>query len=569
MTIGFVHAGILTFIQGLSMIMGASVGNTFVAWIMAAEFNYAISYYIFPLFFVALWLVKLRDYRSLGESIFGLCFMFLGLRLLYEFTDDLQLTSSPVLSAIFGSLSDNYGSYLILLLCGGVFTLCFQSSAALMAASMILCSTGIISIYSGIALVLGENIGRGLITYYAASSANLTARRTAMAQLIFNLFGVLWVFWIFPYFIETVCNTMGYQTTGRLEEHTLTYVLAAFHTCFNLCNVALFIWFIKPIERLVNNIVPKNDEENEDTNELRYITGGLLATPELSVLEAQKEINGFAEMTCRMFTQVRYLITINNTVEFRQIYMKIRKLEDASDALEEEIADYLGEVSDDLLSSDTKNQIRCMLREVSELESIADSCYILSHIISTKYHGKQLFTSKQLDHLHQLFQLTDQALQEMKRILSIALAGALCASALAACSGSSSSTAASSAPAASSEAASSQAASSEAAEAAPVENGLQIGQSYTATSDYDYFTYAVAVVQGDTIVAAYLDDFQFFDTADGADIVGVPNSDADFGADYAEGKVLGSKRENDAYYYVSRPSAHVGWTGLSFLTGCL
>ena len=419
MTIGFVHAGILTFIQGLSMIMGASVGNTFVAWIMAAEFNYAISYYIFPLFFVALWLVKLRDYRSLGESIFGLCFMFLGLRLLYEFTDDLQLTSSPVLSAIFGSLSDNYGSYLILLLCGGVFTLCFQSSAALMAASMILCSTGIISIYSGIALVLGENIGRGLITYYAASSANLTARRTAMAQLIFNLFGVLWVFWIFPYFIETVCNTMGYQTTGRLEEHTLTYVLAAFHTCFNLCNVALFIWFIKPIERLVNNIVPKNDEENEDTNELRYITGGLLATPELSVLEAQKEINGFAEMTCRMFTQVRYLITINNTVEFRQIYMKIRKLEDASDALEEEIADYLGEVSDDLLSSDTKNQIRCMLREVSELESIADSCYILSHIISTKYPGKQLFTSKQLDHLHQLFQLTDQALQEMKRILSM------------------------------------------------------------------------------------------------------------------------------------------------------
>ena len=419
MTIGFVHAGILTFIQGLSMIMGASVGNTFVAWIMAAEFNYAISYYIFPLFFVALWLVKLRDYRSLGESIFGLCFMFLGLRLLYEFTDDLQLTSSPVLSAIFGSLSDNYGSYLILLLCGGVFTLCFQSSAALMAASMILCSTGIISIYSGIALVLGENIGRGLITYYAASSANLTARRTAMAQLIFNLFGVLWVFWIFPYFIETVCNTMGYQTTGRLEEHALTYVLAAFHTCFNLCNVALFIWFIKPIERLVNNIVPKNDEENEDTNELRYITGGLLATPELSVLEAQKEINGFAEMTCRMFTQVRYLITINNTVEFRQIYMKIRKLEDASDALEEEIADYLVEVSDDLLSSDTKNQIRCMLREVSELESIADSCYILSHIISTKYHGKQLFTSKQLDHLHQLFQLTDQALQEMKRILSM------------------------------------------------------------------------------------------------------------------------------------------------------
>lgn len=419
MTIGFVHAGLLSFIQGLSMIMGASVGNTFVAWIMAAEFNYAISYYIFPLFFVALWLVKLRDYRSLGESIFGLCFMFLGLRLLYEFADDMQLASNPVLSAALGNLGDNYGSYLILLLIGALFTLCIQSSAALMATSMILCSTGIISIYSGIALVLGENIGRGIITFHAASSANLTARRTAVAQLIFNLFGVLWVFWIFPYFIEKVCNSLGYQTTNNLEEHALTYVLAAFHTCFNLCNVALFIWLIKPIEHLVNRIVPQTREEQDESSELRYITGGLLATPELSVLEAQKEINGFADMTCRMFTQVRYLLTINDTNEFRQIYLKIRKFEDTSDALEEEIADYLGEVSDDLLSSDTKNQIRCMLREVSELESIADSCYILSHIISTKYHGKQLFTSKQLEHLHQLFQLTDQALQEMKRILSM------------------------------------------------------------------------------------------------------------------------------------------------------
>ena len=134
----------------------------------------------------------------------------------------------------------------------------------------------------------------------------------------------------------------------------------------------------------------------------------------------------------------------------------------------------------------------------------------------------------------------------MKRILSIALAGALCASALAACGGSSSSTAASSAPAASSEAASSQAASSEAAEAAPVENGLQIGQAYAAAHGTDSFAYAVAVVQGDTIVAAYLDEFQFMDPAAGA--VGVPNSDADFGADYPEGMVLASKRQSNDYY---------------------
>lgn len=418
MTIGFVHAGMLTFVQGLSIIMGASIGNTLIAWLMAIEFNFSISYYIFVLFCVAIGLVNSRRFRSLGESLFGICFMFLGLRLLYDFSDTMELGDNAALISFFNRFHEGYGSYLILLLVGAVFIILVQSSAALMATSMILCSTGLLSIQAGVALVLGENLGRAVITYKSAYSANITARRVAAAQFIFNLSGVAWVLGIFPFIADHFSNLTGLTPGDSLHNRNLSaYILAAFHTGFNLINVMLFIWLVKPLERIASVLVPQNDQE-KDEGELRYITGGLLATPELSVLEAQKEINNFADLTHSMFTQVRYLLTVKSNQEFRDFYLKIKRLENSSDELEEEIADYLGEVGNDLLSSETKNQIRCMLREVSELESIADSCYIISRVIGHKYHGKEQFTRAQLNHLHQLFLLTEQAIEEMKRITS-------------------------------------------------------------------------------------------------------------------------------------------------------
>ena len=419
MTIGFVHAGMLTFIQGVSIIMGASIGNTLIAWLMAAEFNFAISYYIFAFFCLAIWLVNTRRFRSMGESLFGLCFMFLGLRLLCEFADNMELSQNTSLISFFGIFNEGFVSYFILLIIGAILIVLIQSSAALMATSMILCSTGLLSIPSGIALVLGENLGRAIITCKSAYAANITARRVAAAQLIFNLSGIAWVFAIFPFVTEYLYHIISQAAENEQTDRNLpVYILAAFHTSFNLLNVALFIWLVKPLERVTATLVPQN-EKDEDDGELRYITGGLLATPELSVLEAQKEIRNFADLTHRIFTQVRFLLSVNKNQEFQEIYLKIKKLESSSDELEEEIAGYLGEVSNDLLSSETKNQIRCMLREVSELESIADSCYIIARVISHKYHGKEQFTSKQQNHLHQLFLLTEQALEEMKRINSM------------------------------------------------------------------------------------------------------------------------------------------------------
>lgn len=419
MTIGFVHAGFFSFVQGLSVIMGASVGNTLIAWLMAAEFNFSLSNYVYPLLAVAICLTYTRRYRSAGESLFGVCFLFLGLGWLYIFAAEADPETNRRLADMLAAAGSGYTSHLLFLLVGGALTMLVRSSAALMAASMILCSTGVLSIYSGVALVMGENIGRALLTWQAASSAGVLARRTGLAQLIFNLSGVVWAFGLFPFFVAEVCRWVGYDPQPYSPGHSnLAYVLAAFHTAFSLCNALLFIWLVKPLERLSGRLLSASEKGEEEENELKYIRCGLLNTPELSVLEAQKEIRNYADLTYKMFTQVQILTTVQQDNEFNTLFTRIERYEAVSDDMEVEIADYLNEVSDDRLSSDTKNSIRCMLREISEIESIGDSCYNIARTLSRKFRNKEPFTLRQQEHLHQMLQLTDQALQEMNRLLS-------------------------------------------------------------------------------------------------------------------------------------------------------
>ena len=419
MTVSFVHAGMLSLIQGISVIMGSSFGNTLIAWIMAAEFNYSISNYIYPFFILAIWFTYSRSYRSWGESLFGMCFMFLGLGLLYRFAGEMNLPGNPDLVRFFAYADNSTTAYLICLVIGALLTMLVQSSAALMATSMILCSTGVLSIYAGVAFVMGENIGRAVTTYRAAASASPPARRLGVAQLLFNFFGVAWAFCLMPFFVDTICLWVGYDPLPTAPKHTnLAYVLAAFHTCFNLCNVLFFIWLVKPLERLLCDLIQPNKKEEEEDFELRYISCGILTTAELSVLEAKKEIDNYSKMTFKMFSQVRFLATITQDAEFNQLFTQIEKHESMSDKMEVEIADYLNQLSNDRLSSDTKNEIRCMLREISEIESIGDSCLNIAHTLNRKYHQKGYFTKKQMEHMHQMYQLTEQALVEMNRLLT-------------------------------------------------------------------------------------------------------------------------------------------------------
>ena len=440
MTVSFVNAGLLTLAQAISVIMGANIGTTLTAWIMAvgtsgneaSPFDISIVSYIG--FFIGIVLIYMKKHRYIGDFLFGIGLLLLGLTTLKATGMSMDLANNDAVTSFFKSFDPNsFVTTLIFLLLGGIMTFCVQSSAAVMAITMLLCSTGAMPIYQGIALVLGENIGTTVTSNLAALSANTQARRAALAHMFFNVFGVLWILFIFRPFIDMVCGWVSYDVDMTKDSAflanaaKLNYVLAAFHTSFNVVNTFILIWFIPQIERFVCWVIkPKKVDEEEDFR-LHFITAGFMKTPELSVLEAQKEIQSFSDRMQRMFGMVVELLNLSsstaskkgsNEAQFNKLFSRIEKYEGISDNMELEIAKYLDSVSDAHLSDDTKAKIRAMLREISELESIGDACYNMARTISRKYNGKQdHFTDKQYDHIHQMMGLTDQSLTEMNKLM--------------------------------------------------------------------------------------------------------------------------------------------------------
>ena len=421
MTVSFVNAGLLTLAQAISVIMGANIGTTLTAWIMSAGFSFNITDFVWPAFFLAIILIYSKKRKIVGDFIFGISFMFLGLGTLRQTGIDMDLAhNQPVLDFFASFDPHSFKTTITFLLIGSVLTMCVQSSAAVMAITMILCSTGVLPIYQGIALVMGENIGTTVTSNVAALTANTQARRAAMAHMVFNIFGVLWILCVFRPFIHLVCGWVGYDDImEKSDPHfianaaKLSFVLAAFHTTFNLSNTFILVWFIPQIEKLVCKIIRPKKNVDEDDFRLRFIQSGIMKTPEISVLEAQKEIHCFAERIQRMFGMVKELLGETNEDKFIKLYTRIEKYEGISDNMEIEIANYLDQVSDSHLSDDTKAKIRAMLREISEIESIGDSCFNIARTLNRRIKGKEDFIPSQYEHMHQIMELTDQALTQM------------------------------------------------------------------------------------------------------------------------------------------------------------
>lgn len=421
MTVSFVNAGLLTLAQAISVIMGANIGTTLTAWIMSAGFSFNITDFVWPAFFIAIILIYSKKRKIIGDFIFGISFMFLGLGTLRQTGIDMDLAHNQPVLEFFASFDPHsFQTTITFLIIGSILTMCVQSSAAVMAITMILCSTGVLPIYQGIALVMGENIGTTVTSNVAALTANTQARRAAMAHMVFNIFGVLWILCVFRPFIHLVCGWVGYDDMmEKTDPHfvanatKLSFVLAAFHTTFNLANTFILVWFIPQIEKLVCKIIRPKKNTDEDDFRLRFIQSGIMKTPEISVLEAQKEIHCFAERIQRMFGMVKTLLGETNEEKFVKLYSRIEKYEGISDSMEIEIAKYLDQVSDSHLSDETKAKIRAMLREISEIESIGDSCFNIARTLNRRFKGKEDFITSQYEHMHQMMELTDNALTQM------------------------------------------------------------------------------------------------------------------------------------------------------------
>ncbi|WP_448788193.1 Na/Pi cotransporter family protein [Bacteroides graminisolvens] len=412
MVVSFVNAGLLTLTQSISVIMGANIGTTVTAWIISLfGFKVDVSSFALPLLGIAIPLIfsSKSTRKSLGEFIFGFSFLFMGLAYLKDNVPNLA-ENPEMLAFIQNYTGMGYLSILLFLLLGSILTIVVQSSSATMAITLVMCSMNWIPFELAAALVLGENIGTTITANLAALTANTSARRAALAHFMFNVFGVLWMLVLFypftgmiSYFVDT------YMASD--PQVAVSFKLSAFHTAFNICNVCIMIWFVKLIEKTVCLIIRKKEDDEE--YRLRFISSGMLSTAELSILQARKEIHLYSERTFRMFRMVQDLLHTEKDDDFNKLFSRIEKYENISDNMELEIANYLNQVSEGRLSSESKLQIRSMLREVTEIESIGDSCYNLARTINRKRQTNQDFTEKQYEHIHFMMNMTAEALSQM------------------------------------------------------------------------------------------------------------------------------------------------------------
>lgn len=418
MVVSFVNAGLLTLTQSIGVIMGANIGTTVTAWLISAlGFKVDIAAFSLPLlaFGIPLLFSGKSSRKSVGEFIFGFSFLFMGLQALKANAPDLG--ANPEMLAFVQNYADmGFFSIILFLFIGAILTMIVQASAATMAITLIMCANGWIDYQLGVALVLGENIGTTITANLAALTGNTQARRAALAHLAFNIFGVIWVLILFYPFT----NAVSWFVTNVMRicdpSVAVSFKLAAFHTAFNISNTFVMIWFVGLIEKTVCFLIKGKKDEDEEYR-LRYITGGMLSTAELSILQARKEITLFAERTGRMLDMVKALFYEKNEDAFLKTYSRVEKYESISDRMEIEIANYLTCVAEGRLSSEGKEEIRIMLRAVSEIESIADSCNNMARSIKRRNEFKSIFTDEQNHNVDQMLALTEKALHRMIEIL--------------------------------------------------------------------------------------------------------------------------------------------------------
>lgn len=419
MTVSFVSAGILSLAQAISVIMGANIGTTFTAWIMVlGGGSFDLRLVVYTAIVLAVALIYTKKNANLGDFLMGLSLLLLGLTTLKINATEMHLDQmQPVRNFFLATSSWGYGSYFLYLLVGGILTFAVQSSAAIMAITMTLCSTHVLPIDMGISLVLGENIGTTITSNIVALSASVQARRAAMAHLVFNLFGVIWVLCVFRWFVGGVCRIWGVDFTpgvpSEVSPDKLNAILATFHTTFNVLNTCILIGFIPWLEKLVMLIIPSKPEQKDTDSQLKFISGGLMSTSELSILQAWKEVHVFALRAQRMIGMVHDLFYETDDTQFTKVYSRIGKYEGICDRMEYEIAQYLNQVADGRLSDQSKHEVHKMLRIVSELESVGDANFNLSRYIKHKHEVNMAFTEMQEKNVEQMIYLLTGAQAKM------------------------------------------------------------------------------------------------------------------------------------------------------------
>lgn len=458
MVVSFVNAGLMSLAQSMAVIMGANVGTTFTAWVIALfGFKVNISAFVLPLIGLSIPLLFTKSSRnkSIGEFLIGFAFLFMGLDMISTYVPDLQ--SNPEMFAFLQQYTSmGFGSVLIFLMVGLVLTMVIQSSAATFAITLIMCSKGWIGFDLSCALVLGSNIGTTITPIMASMGGNVAAKRTAMGHLLFNLLGTVWtlaVFYPFVSLTEWITETLGQGDPAALANYvnyieandpdvynhlfdnslpaghptvmkvamlqqSVSIGLSIFHTVFNLINLSIMIWFTNLYVKIVERLVPANKNEDE-TFQLKFISGGMLSAAELNLAQAEKEIVVYGQRVQRMIGMAQNIVhTKDNSEDFTHQFSRLEKYEEISDRMEIEIANYLNRCSEGRLSNEGKHRIASMLRIVSEIESIADCCYGVAKILIRKQESRVKFNEEIYTNVDSMFIDVEAAMANMLLLLS-------------------------------------------------------------------------------------------------------------------------------------------------------
>ncbi len=459
MIVSFVNAGLVSLGQSMAVIMGANVGTTATAWIISLfGFKVNIATFAVPLiaFAVPLLFSKKNQWRYWGECLLGFALLFMGLDFLNNSMPDLQ-SNPEVFAVLQGYANMGFGSILIFAFVGMILTMAVQASSAAFAIALIMCSKGWVPFDCTCAMVLGSNIGTCITAIIASISGNINGKRAAAGHLMFNVLGLIWALPLIyplvrlveiitinavgdPNNLLAMANSLDESTLNALNSGTLdvsitgnktlaaqfgqaqlavAFGLSMFHTLYNAFNFSIMIWFTKLYEKTVVKMLPNRtvNKGDEEITHLQYISTGLMSTAELSILQAQKEIEQYGKRTQRMFGMVRQLVHTKDENEFTQVFSRIQKYENISDRMEVEIAEYLGKVVDGRLSDTSKHQIQKKLRVVSEIESIADSCYDIARTMQRYRNLHEEYTQSQYANIDLMLNLLDGALNHMMLVL--------------------------------------------------------------------------------------------------------------------------------------------------------
>ena len=437
MLVSFVNAGLLSLANAIGVVMGANIGTTVTAWIFALSFgggSFSLGMIAIPLMFLAYLLLnsKKRNYRHFGDFVMGFALLFLGLTTLRE-TSTVLLDNEPVRVFLSGLTDSGVWSIILFMVVGAGMTLMLQSSAATMAITMVLVANGYIPFTMAAAMVLGENVGTTITSNIAASVANVSAKRTARAHMLFNLFGVFWVSCLFHPFLNligTIVTLFGFPNPATTDFATadpetrkelvasLPFVVATLHTIFNLTNTLILIWFVPQIEKIVTWLVP-NPKGEEEVFRLKYIKMGVLGTAELSLKESQQEILHLGKICHNGFKYVRDAVNAKNEEAFTPLNEKLIKYEEITDRMEFEIATYLGEVSKARVGSNSLARIKGSYRIIGEMESLGDSGEAIGRMLQRTYEHGKTFTKPMLERLSAMMDLLDKAYEAMVVNLAI------------------------------------------------------------------------------------------------------------------------------------------------------